>query len=66
MRCLEVPIDSGILDKKHVTLMFTTGPLATSRLSGYGCVCFVEAMGEATIAHHADYFGSWTGMDIAS
>jgi hypothetical protein len=45
MHCLEVPIDSGILDKKHVTLMFTAGPLATSRLSGYGCVCFVEAMG---------------------
>lgn len=64
LRWLEVLLEGGLLDQAHEDLMFTAGPLATGRPSGYGCGWFVEPMGEATIAHHGGHFDGWTAMAI--
>jgi CubicO group peptidase (beta-lactamase class C family) len=64
LRWLEVLLDGGLLDGAHEDLMFTAGPLATGRPSGYGCGWFVEPMGETTIAHHGGHFDGWTAMTI--
>ena len=66
LRWLEVLLDGGLLDKQHERLMFAAGPMATGRLSGYGCGWFVEQMGDATIAHHAGHFDGWTAMAIVN
>ena len=61
---LEQMIDGGLLDTQHQSLMFTAGPLATGRPSGYACGWFIEKMGDATIAHHGGHFDGWTAMAI--
>jgi D-alanyl-D-alanine carboxypeptidase len=66
MRWLEALLDGGLLDATHETLMFSPGPLATGRTSGYGCGWFVEPLGDATIAHHGGHFDGWTAMGIVN
>lgn len=64
LRWLEVLIDGNLLDASHDSLMFSAGPLATGRPSGYGCGWFVEPMGDATLAYHGGHFDGWTSMAI--
>lgn len=66
LRWLEALLDGGLLDAAHETLMFSPGPLATGRTSGYGCGWFVEPLGDATIAHHGGHFDGWTAMGIVN
>ena len=59
---IEQIIDGGLLDLQHHSLMFTAGPIATGRPSGYGCGWFIEPMDGGTIAHHGGHFDGWTAM----
>ena len=61
---LEQLVDGGLLDSQHHSLMFTAGPIATGRPSGYGCGWFIEPMDGETIAHHGGHFDGWTAMTI--